>query len=90
MEVGTLPALELPRSQKKKLLNFAHHYEFEESGLKIKDLKTLIKEKRVMYDHNVDQRGYKWSGKAKLKKISDEHLPNYVSLNLEKYKDWLD
>ena len=74
----------------KKLLNFAHHYEFEESGLKIKDLKTLIKEKRVMYDHNVDQRGYKWSGKAKLKKISDEHLPNYVSLNLEKYKDWLD
>jgi beta-1,4-mannosyl-glycoprotein beta-1,4-N-acetylglucosaminyltransferase len=74
----------------KKLLNFAHHYESEESGLKIKDLKTLIKEKRVMYDHNVDQRGYKWSGKAKLKKISDEHLPNYVSLNLEKYKDWLD
>ncbi len=74
----------------KKLLNFAHHYEFEESGLKIKDLKTLIEEKRVMYDHNVDQRGYKWSGKAKLKKIPEEHLPHYISKNFEKYKEWLD
>ena len=26
----------------KKLLNFAHHYEFEESGLKINDLRKLI------------------------------------------------
>ena len=38
----------------KKLLNFAHHFEYEESGLKINDLKKLINEKRVMYDHNVD------------------------------------
>ena len=74
----------------KKLLNFAHHYEYEESGLKIKDLKTLIEEKRVMYDHNVDQRGYKWSGKARLKKISNDLLPRYISENLEKFKDWLD
>ena len=74
----------------KKLLNFAHHYEFEESGLKIHDLKKLIIEKRVMYDHNVDQRGYKWSGKSMLKKIENKLLPNYISLNLEKFKNWLD
>ena len=35
------------------MLNFAHHYEYEESGLNIYDLKKLISEKRVMYDHNV-------------------------------------
>ena len=29
----------------KKLLNFAHHYEYEESGLSIKDLKKLLKKK---------------------------------------------
>ena len=74
----------------KKLLNFAHHYEFEESGLKIHDLKKLIIEKRVMYDHNVDQRGYKWSGKSMLKKIENRLLPNYISSNLEKFKNWLD
>jgi hypothetical protein len=74
----------------KKLLNFAHHYEFEESGLKIDDLKKLINEKRVMYDHNIDQKNYKWSGKAKLKKLDMSLLPDYVSLNLSKYKEWLD
>ena len=79
-----------PEELEKKLLNFAHHYEFEESGLKINDIKKLIDEKRVMYDHNVDQKGYKWSGKANLQKISNELLPSYLKLNLSKYKDWLD
>ena len=74
----------------KKLLNFAHHYEYEQSGLNIKDLKKLITEKRVMYDHNVDQKGYKWSGKSILENIDKKLLPEYVSNNLEKYSDWLD
>jgi beta-1,4-mannosyl-glycoprotein beta-1,4-N-acetylglucosaminyltransferase len=73
-----------------KLKNFAHHYEFEESGLKIDDLKKLISEKRVMYDHNIDQRGYKWSGKSILQKIEMENLPIHISSNLNKYTDWID
>ena len=48
--------LRTPKDLEKKLLNFAHHYEFEESGLKIDDLKKLISERRVMYDHKVDQK----------------------------------
>ena len=43
-----------------------------------------------MYDHNIDQKGYKWSGKSRLKKIENKYLPNYLSSNLEKYKNWLD
>ena len=74
----------------KKLLNFAHHYEYEESGLKINDLKKMINEKRSIYDHNVDQKGFKWSGKSMLKKIQNYELPDYINNNLEKYKDWLD
>ena len=73
-----------------KLLNFAHHYEFEESGLKKNDLEKLINEKRVMYDHNVDQKGYKWSGKSKLKKIDKNLVPGHIAQNVEKYKNWLD
>ena len=79
-----------PEDLEYKLLNFAHHYEFEESGLNQDDLKKLILEKRVMYDHNVDQKGYKWSGKSKLKNISISELPKYIGLNSSKYKKWLD
>jgi beta-1,4-mannosyl-glycoprotein beta-1,4-N-acetylglucosaminyltransferase len=74
----------------KKLLNFAHHYEYEESGLKLDDIKKLITEKRVMYDHTVDQKGYKWSGKSILKKFNTNGLPEYISTNLNKFSDWLD
>ena len=82
--------LRTPEELEKKLLNFAHHYEFEVSGLKINDIKRLIAEKRVMYDHSVDQKAYKWSGKSILKKVSNNVLPNYIDSNLVKYKDWLD
>ena len=79
-----------PEDLEKKLLNFAHHYEFEQSGLKITDLKKLIKEKRVMYDHSVDQTGYKWSGKSILKTINIDQLPIYIKNNKKKFREWLD
>ena len=82
--------LRTPEQLEKKLLNFAHHYEYEESGLKLDDIKKLILEKRVMYDHTVDQKGYKWSGKSILKKIDEKFLPEHLSSNLNKYSDWLD
>ena len=74
----------------KKLLNFAHHYEYQESGLNIERIKQLIDKKKVIYDHNIDQKQYKWSGKVMLKKIDNNVLPEYVQSKLEKFKDWLD
>ena len=82
--------LRTPEELERKLLNFAHHYEFEESGLKLNDIKKLLAEKRVMYDHTIDQKGYKWSGKSILKNLDVNHLPEHVFTNIEKYKDWLD
>ncbi len=82
--------LKTPEELEKKLLNFAHHYEYEDSGLKINDLKKLMSEKRVMYDHNIDQKEYKWAGKAKLEKVDSKYLPIYINQNLKKYKDWID
>ena len=74
-----------------KLLNFAHHYDFEESGLKKEDLKKMILEKRVMYDHSLSQESTnKWSGKNKLEKVSVNDLPEYIRLNDNKFKVWLD
>ena len=82
--------LRTPEELEKKLLNFAHHYEYEESGLNIKNLKQLMAEKRVMYDHNVDQKGYKWSGKSILKKIETDLLPEYISSNVNSFEEWID
>jgi len=82
--------LKTPEELEKKLLNFAHHYEYEESGLELKDIKNLITAKRVMYDHTVDQKGYKWSGKSILEKLDIRFLPDYIKDNKQKYLEWLD
>jgi len=74
----------------KKLLNFAHHYEYEVSGLNIQKIKKLMSEKRVIYDHNIDQKKYKWSGTSILKKLDINLLPEYVYSNSDQYLDWLD
>ena len=83
-------SIRTPEELEKKLLNFTHHYEYEESGMDINNLKKLINEKVVMYDHKVDQKGNRWSAKTKLKKIANNYLPNYICENLNKYEKWLD
>ena len=82
--------LKTPEELEKKLLNFAHHHEFENSGLNLNDLKRFVKEKRIIYDYKADQKKYKWSGETKLKTINDADLPEYIFLNKSKYSNWLD
>ena len=82
--------LRKPQDLEKKLLNFAHHYEFEVSGLKLNDIKNLINEKRVIYDYRVDQTEFKWSGKSTLKRIDLKLLPDYIYKNNFKFSEWLD
>ena len=82
--------LRTPEQLEKKLLNYAHHYEFQKSGLKIEDIRRFISEKRIIYDYKADQKKYKWSGSSTLKKIDNEYLPKHITNNLEKYSDWLD
>ena len=73
----------------KKLSNFAHHYEFEESGLKVEDLDKMINDNRAVYDYQVDMKKNKWMGEKKLKITDTSKLPFYIQSNLEKFKDWL-
>jgi len=82
--------LKTPELLEKKLLNFAHHYEYNKSGLTIDDIRKFMNEKRVVYDHNVDQKNFKWSGKSTLKKVELSTLPKYVIENAEKYDKWLE
>ena len=46
--------------------NFAHHYEFDKSGLELSDQK-MIDENRAIYDYQVDMKKNKWAEK-KIKK----------------------
>ena len=73
-----------------KMKNFLHHLEYEESGLGIEDVKKIISEKRVFYDHSADKRQKKWNANSKLLKVDYKYLPEYISLNKDKFKDWLD
>ena len=57
-----------PEEIEKKFSNFLHHQDFEDSGLTLDNVKEMVKNKKVLYDHSVDQKDYKWSGKTTLKK----------------------
>ena len=71
-------------------MNYAHHYEFTESGLNINDIRKFISERRIVYDYIVDQKKFKWSGKSRLNKMDSSLLPDYVTNNFSKYSEWLD
>ena len=79
-----------PEDIEKKLLNYTHHYEFEQSGLKLKDLKKIIKENKILYDHGQDQTGYKWGSKRTLNKVTLSKMPDYIRENYKKYGNWLE
>jgi len=73
-----------------KMKNFLHHLEYEESGLGVEDVKKIVSEKKVFYDHSADKKSKKWKVATKLIKEDYKSLPDYISLNKSKFKDWLD
>jgi beta-1,4-mannosyl-glycoprotein beta-1,4-N-acetylglucosaminyltransferase len=74
----------------KKFNNFLHHQDYEASGLNLKNIQEMIKNKKILYDLDIDQRGYKWSGEKTLVKVPFSQLPDYISKNYMQYNEWLD
>ena len=74
-----------------KMRSFAHHLEYEESGMTLNELKNNMKNKVVFYDHNIDKsNSKKHQANIKLEKMSLKDLPSYISINNKKYSDWID
>ena len=73
-----------------KMKNFLHHLEYEESGLGVEDVKKIISEKKVFYDHQADKKEKKWGAEINLVKENDYNLPKYIIDNKEKFNNWLD
>lgn len=80
-----------PEKMDLKFRNFLHHFEYEESGFDVQKLQELVKNKKVLYDHNSDKKNSnKWQESKKLEKIDLNLLPDYLIKNLSKYKLWMD
>mgnify|MGYP000862487052 FL=1 len=79
-----------PENIDHKMKNFLHHLEYEKSGMGVEDLKKIISERKVMYDHSVDQKKNKWKASSTLIKINDNLLPEYLIQNRNKFIDWFE
>ncbi len=49
-----------------------------------------MREKKLMYNHSIDKKGYKWGEGVKLQSTKLEEMPKYIIENAEKYRPWLD
>ena len=82
--------IKTPEDIEKKFSNYLHHQEFEYSGLNLKDIKGIIKERKILYEHGIDQTENKLISSKTLKKVDLSLMPNYLRENSKKYINWLD
>jgi beta-1,4-mannosyl-glycoprotein beta-1,4-N-acetylglucosaminyltransferase len=73
-----------------KLKSYLHHREFDVNPLSSNEIESIIKNKKAIYDLNVDKRGKKFGNGNQLKEFPLSKLPTYLQNNLEKYKFWID
>ncbi len=74
-----------------KMSNFAHHLEYEESGMKVEDLREKISNKKIFYNHAADKSSVnKWNSNIDLRVVEDNHLPRFLINNKKIYKEWLE
>ena len=67
----------------------AHHADTPDNILNEDLFKNLIKERKLMYDHNVDKSGDKHSSRKDLSTYDFELLPNYIKNNKNLFKKWM-
>ena len=69
---------------------YGEHNEFNISGITKKNIKELINNHELYFDHSLDKKGKdKYSSKIKLDKVDLNHLPKYLSDNINKYQKWM-
>ena len=82
--------LNSPKEIEKKLKNYAHYREYELDPLGLEKIKERIFNKTSVYNLSKDMRQSKFISGQKLEKVNLSVLPDYISDNKDKYKDWLD
>ena len=73
-----------------KLKSYLHHREFDLVPLNVNEIKKIMENKQAIYDLSVDKTVNKIGIGSKLEKYDLKKLPEVITINLEKYKEWLD
>ena len=73
-----------------KLKSYLHHREFDVNPLTINQIDEIIKNKRAIYNLNVDKSIGKIGNGDKLEKFKISKLPIYIQKNLNNLKQWIE
>ena len=74
----------------RKFLNDENHSEYEWQGHDVERIKQNIKNRSIDYNHNAKQDSLDRFSPTKLQVADIDILPNYLKINLDKYKEWFD
>jgi len=82
--------IKTPKEIEFKLRSYLHHREFDENPLSVDQIDNIIKKKQAIYDLKVDKTVNKIGNGSKLEKFEINKLPNYIQINQNNLKDWID
>ena len=75
-----------------KLKSYLHHRDYEVEELGLKKINELIKNNQTIYDMFGDKTSKKYGDdkRKKLEKYEFSNLPEFIKLNKDKLKEWID
>jgi beta-1,4-mannosyl-glycoprotein beta-1,4-N-acetylglucosaminyltransferase len=73
-----------------KLKSYLHHREFEANPLTVNQINEIIKNKKAIYNLNVDKSLNKFENGNKLEKFESKKLPLYIQNNKDNFNKWMD
>ena len=83
-----------PEEIYEKHKNDEHHDEFELTGIKLEDVRNMIKNRYIPYNHKAEKKNFdsRWGKdiKVQLSKVNEKELPSFLVLNKKKYSTWFD
>jgi beta-1,4-mannosyl-glycoprotein beta-1,4-N-acetylglucosaminyltransferase len=82
--------IKTPKEIEHKLRSYLHHREFDEKPLSVEEIDKIIKNKQAIYDLKVDKTVNKIGNGSTLEKFDVNKLPNYIQINQNNLKEWMD
>ena len=82
--------LNTPAEIENIMKSYSHFREYDLNPIGAKKISEIIKNRKAIYNLNVDQKQNKFDFSQDLIVSNVDELPKYISENLEKYKDWIE
>ena len=70
--------------------SYSHFREYQLNPIGVEQIKKIIKEKKAIYNLNVDKTKNKFDFSHKLVVSDIAELPNVIKDNFNLYKDWIE